>query len=145
MAIDSITEIIANQEAVNPEQLCRFNTNCSNLIRKLEESSDVNHWAKLIRIQHTDLKTLLEVTEVSPNQDLTPPNTAQPTTFHKFSPLLDDSSKLSCTVVSCKSKFACKETYRIHMKTQHPNEQIDYSKEDPLGEFLILFQSRSRL
>ena len=141
MVISNIRDMLTSAENPDLEKSVLLKKNSVDYINKMQANQELEQWSKLIKIQFTELKTLLEVTEVSPPSGKgpsTPPNQKTYENFHKFSPLVDETSKLRCSVSGCKSKFGSKWSYQLHMRSQHPDETIDYSKEDPLGKVLTL-------
>merc|ERR1711923_131895 len=108
--------------------------NCEDYIGILEKTNGIEQWIKTIKIQFTDLKSFLHVKAVSSSENSnTPPSSKPDIEFHKFSPRIDEYSKLTCSVSWCKSRFGSKSAYLYHMKLRHPDSTIDYSKQEPLG------------
>ena len=134
MVISNIRDIVAAKKIPDFETTSLMLKNCEDYIGILEKTNGIEQWIKTIKIQFTDLKSFLHVKAVSSSENSnTPPSSKPDIEFHKFSPLIDEYSKLTCSVSWCKSRFGSKSAYLYHMKLRHPDSTIDYSKQEPLG------------
>ena len=148
---EAIQDLIEDLETGDPFDSTLFSTAVHNLIRSLDACKSLSHWSRLIRLQHRELSRFLENSvftvkniekedkaDSGPSASFNTPNssgarTEITRTVKKFSPLVDNYSKIQCSSVSCTSTFSHKRTYLKHMHRYHPYLEVDNSVRDPKG------------
>lgn len=118
-------------------------------INKLSGTTRFDAWCKLIQYQFKELTSFLEKSVKSSDNASTsniiltphtPASTKDLSGIKKFSPLVNENSKLTCSIAGCKSRFAHKRSYRKHIREFHQNAKPDQSKKDPPGTCEMIFR-----
>ena len=136
--MDLLQDILENLDEVNPEKCSELKMNTIALIRRLQLSEENKHWANVINFQFQDLKNFFNDIEKATSGTMMTPgkfDTSPSESYHPFSPLVDEYSKISCHVPKCRGRFAHKRSYEYHVTTQHAHDGFspDPTVRDPLG------------
>ena len=118
----------------------------NSFIIKLNAEQTSSHWLPIIENHYQEISNILLNPESSKEDNesskfLTPKASStidQGGNVFLFSPYIDEKAKIPCTLLSCKSTFMHRRSYREHMKKFHANLPIDYSVRDPPGTCRLL-------
>ena len=163
LVISNINAILQNdEEDLTPlfkEIICQF-------ISAIFAHKELSTWANVCQVQMNELLSLLENSNyktADPNyvKAANLPSTSAPSSskrgndtprsatsdishIKRFSPLVNEKSKIRCTVIGCSSRFAHKRSYRKHMSRFHVGHKIDHSQKDPPGTCLMISAKTNR-
>lgn len=164
MVISNIDAILKHKEEVLS---ALFKEIVSQFIAALFAHKDLLTWANIYQVQFNEILQIQEkpsstvpdpkcrdrdgeslsasvpTTSNSANET---PKSASGNILHikKFSPLIQERSKLRCTVAGCSSRFAHRRSYQKHMRVFHQNHKIDLGLKDPPGTCLMLSAKTNR-
>ena len=118
-----------------------------NLSLKLEkfieviERNSLKTRTVILKTHVDEFKNIFNCSTSSTSKLVSTPVVATPSTnttidgyeFKKFTPLVDESSRIKCSVEGCESTFRYKRSYEAHVVTLHPNALIDFTVADAVG------------
>ena len=113
----------------------------TSFLTAIRDSRTFEHWTGLIEKQISELKNLFE-TDALMHSNRSPEvqtpagqsgSSSGPDLSHikVFSPLIDESSRLKCSIVGCNSRFSYRRSYESHMRNFHPNMEVRKVRDPP--------------
>ena len=113
----------------------------TSFLTAIRDSRTFEHWTGLIEKQISELNNLFE-TDALMHSNRSPEvqtpagqsgSSSGPDLSHikVFSPLIDESSRLKCSIVGCNSRFSYRRSYESHMRNFHPNMEVRKVRDPP--------------